>query len=153
MWNYDPLASGLHRLLNKSSSGASLYLSSLEKSHEAKWTVVTVSCINTLCSLQVMQSDAVRSGVSSIFVHWHLVSNPLFYLWLRDVTLNEETSFFSPLFLSLFAVLHSTFGFHYSSTTCTLSTSRLFIQARALRKSPFRGHRSTVVSNWDGEFE
>ena len=34
MWNYAPLASGLHRLPSEFSLAASLHLSSLEKSHE-----------------------------------------------------------------------------------------------------------------------
>lgn len=66
MWNYAPLASGLHRLPSKFSLAASLHLSSLEKSHEV--SVSKADCPHVFLyqySLQASISHAHPEAVRS----------------------------------------------------------------------------------------
>lgn len=60
MWNYAPLASGLHRLPSKFSLAASLHLSSLEKSHE----------------VSVSKADSARFSVSILFAGFDKSRSP-----------------------------------------------------------------------------
>ena len=142
MWNYAPLASGLHRLPSKFSLAASLHLSSLENSHE------------------VSVSKADRSHV--FLYQYSLQARRQFGVFLlTGIRSTPSSSAFSlqiSFFLSLF-VLCSTFSFHHTAIIThthmhTLSTASLFIQSLKLQeKRQSRGHRSSVVSIWDGEFE
>lgn len=136
MWNYAPLASGLHRLPSKFSLAASLHLSSLEKSHEV--SISKAECPHVFpVSILFAGFDKSRSARGS----WELAFLPLAsgqhppLLLLTERFYCERADFcLSPLFLSLF-VLHSTFSFHHTAVithTHTLSTSSLFIQSLQL---------------------
>ena len=143
MWNYAPLASGLHRLPSKSSLAASLHLSSLEKSHEVSISKAERPHVFFFFfslyqySLQASISHAQPEAVGS----WRfspLASGqhpPLLSSFLTERFYCEGADFcLSPLFRSLF-VLRSTFSFHHTAVithTHTLSTSSLFIQSLQL---------------------
>lgn len=139
MWNYAPLASGLHRLPSKFSLAASLHLSSLEKSHEGSVSKADSSHVflyqySLQASISHTHPEAARSWR---FFHFCLLAPaqcpPLLLLTWRFYCERADFSP-SPLFLSLF-VLHSTFSFHHSTIithTHTLSTACLFMQSLKL---------------------
>lgn len=119
MWNYAPLASGLHRLPSKFSLAASLHLSSLEKLHE-----VSVS----------------KADRSHVFLYWYSLQAlrqfgvPFLLTGIRSTPSSWAFNFEISSFLSLF-VLSSTFSFHHTTIithTHTLSTASLFIQSLKL---------------------